>query len=295
MLDYLNRFITALAADPQYSDNTTAAYQNDLTQFADFLKDSQGGMVHHPAQIGPDTLQDFVSHLQERGYASSTVARKLAAVKSFFHYLVRNGDISRAPTAGLATPKFKKPPPHVLSEDQVEQLLTAPGTSSSPKATRDRALLELLYATGMRVTEIVSLLVQDLDLEAGYVRCEGQHKKERVVPIQNERARQVLRDYVIRVRPTLLKQPGQDALFLNHRGQPLTRQGLWLIIKSYAQQAGVTGEVTPHTLRHSFAHHALNQGEDIHRLQRLLGHANLSTTQVYAQLDEKTPDGDYVA
>lgn len=286
MFDFLNRFLTNLEADPQYSANTTIAYQNDLNQFEKYLHTRDGLMLQHPAEITSDVLQGFITHLQERGYASSTVARKLAAVKSFFHYLVQENVIASAPTANIATPRFKKPPPRVLSEEQVERLLNAPGTGPGSKSTRDRALLELLYATGMRVTEIVSLSVHDLDLEAGRVRCLGSNQRERVMPIHSERARQVLRDYVIRVRPTLIKQPGQEALFLNHRGQPLTRQGLWLIIKSYAGQAGVAGEVTPHTLRHSFAHHTLQQGEDIRRLQHLLGHANLSTTQVYAQLND---------
>ena len=259
MLDYLNRFLINLEADPQYSKNTTAAYKNDLNQFAKYLQQREEGMVSHPSEITSEILQGFVVHLQERGYASSSVARKLAAVKSLFHYLAKSGEITSAPTTNLATPRFKKQPPKVLSHEQVERLLIAPGSSNTPKSSRDRALLELLYATGMRVTEVVSLRVSDVDLEAGRVSCHSENKRDRVMPVNSERARRLIRDYISRVRPAMVKQPGQEALFLNHRGQPLTRQGLWLIIKSYADQAGVVGQVTPHTLRHSFAYHSLER------------------------------------
>lgn len=290
MLEYINRFLINLEADPKYSKNTSAAYKNDLNQFSKYLQQREEGLVSHPSEITSEILQGFVVHLQERGYASSTVARKLAAVKSLFHFLAKSGEITSAPTANLATPRFKKQSPKVLSHEQVERLLVAPGSSNTPKSSRDRALLELLYATGMRVTEVVSLQVSDVDLEAGRVSCHSQNKRDRVMPINSARALRIIRDYISRVRPALVKQPGHEALFLNHRGQPLTRQGLWLIIKSYADKAGVAGQVTPHTLRHSFAYHALSQGEDIRRLQQLLGHANLSTTQVYTQLNEATPE-----
>lgn len=286
MEQYLNRFLGMLAGEKGYSDNTIAAYRNDLTQFVEYLHARPAEPVLSPADCAPVVLLDFLAELQRRGYASSTVARKIAAVKSFFHFLTAQGVVAADPTVGLESPKIQKHAPSILSLEEVERLLLMPAQGTGPKALRDRALLELLYATGMRVTEAVTLEVSDVDLGKGVVTCRSKNGRERLIPIQSETALTAVKEYLLRSRPGLLKEPDQKALFLNHRGEKLTRQGLWLIIKSYADAAGIAADVTPHTLRHSFAKHLLAQGEDMRRLQELLGHANLSTTLVYAQSKE---------
>ncbi len=284
----LNRFLETLAAGKGYSDNTIAAYLNDLTQFVEFLRARPTGPVLTPRDCTPELLKDYLTDLQGRGYASATIARKVAAVKSFFHFLISQGVIASDPTRGLESPRIEKRVPRSLTREEVDRLLAAPAQINGPKALRDRALLEILYATGMRVTEIVTLEVGDLDLDKGNIICRGKDK-QRTIPIRNETALVALKEYLLRSRPGLVKEPNDPALFLNHRGQKLTRQGLWLIIKAHANAAGISAGVTPHTLRHSFAKHLLGTGENMHRLQELLGHANLSTTLIYAQT-EKTND-----
>jgi len=221
------------------------------------------------------------------------VARKIAALKSFFRFLVRIGQIESDPTLGLEAPKVKKRLPRTLSNAEIERLLAAPGQSSQPKILRDRALLETLYATGMRVSELVSLNLDDVNLVTHDVRVRNDRgDRERIVPMQ-DRAVAALQVYLERGRPALAKNTKDpNALFLNHRGQKLTRQGMWLIIKEYAEQAGIDFDVTPHTLRHSFAAHMLeNNKASLGEVQHFLGHASVSTTQIYSQLAvEPKPD-----
>ena len=288
MEQYLNRFLDTLAAEKGYSDNTIAAYLNDLTQFVAHLRARPAGALLEPADCSAKILRDYIADLQLRGYASTTVARKLAAVKSFFHFLAAQGVVPSDPTVGLESPKIEKRLPRVLAPDEVERLLAAPGQSIGPKALRDKALLELLYATGLRVTELVTLEVGDLDLDKATLTCRSKSDRRRAIPIRSDAALTALKDYLLRSRPGLAKEQTQQALFLNHRGEKLTRQGLWLIIKSYAESAGISAEVTPHTLRHSFAKHTLSQGAELRQLQELLGHANLSTTLIYDQLEKET-------
>jgi integrase/recombinase XerD len=287
MEQYLNRFLESLAAEKGYSDNTIAAYLNDLSQFVEFMRARSPKPVQEPGDCTAEMLNDYLGDMRGRGYASATIARKVAATKSFFHFLNAQGLIAANPALGLESPKIEKRLPRILTPEEVERLLAAPSQISGPKALRDRALLELLYATGMRVTEAVTLELSDLDLDKATVTCRGKHDKQRRIPIRGETALVALREYLLRSRPGLIKEPDETALFLNHRGQSLTRQGLWLIIKAYAEAAGISAEVTPHTLRHSFAKHALNKGEDMKRLQELLGHANLSTTLVYNQVENQ--------
>lgn len=288
MEQYLNRFLETLAAEKGYSDNTIAAYLNDLTQFAEFMRQPRpSGPVQEPGEYTTEILNEYLADMRQRGYASATVARKVAAIKSFFHFLNAQGMIPSNPAVGLESPKIEKRLPRILTPEEVERLLAAPSQTAGPKALRDRALLELLYATGMRVTEVVTLKLSDLDLDKGAVTCRGKQEKQRLIPIRGEAALAALREYLLRSRPGLIKESGETALFLNHRGQKLTRQGLWLIIKAYAEAAGISAQVTPHTLRHSFAKHTLNKGEDMKRLQELLGHANLSTTLVYTQMENQ--------
>jgi integrase/recombinase XerD len=282
----VQEFLDYLATEKNYSENTIAAYRNDLTQFSDYLTQEAETNGHEPIaweQVTKNTIVDFILFLKERKYASSTVARKVAAVKSFFHYLHDEETVPEDPTIGLESPQVKKQLPKAISVEEIESLLAEPAKSNTPKGLRDAALLEVLYATGMRVTELVSLDVSDVDLENGTILCSGKGDRERIVPIY-EHAIQVLANYLEHGRPQLATDAGETALFLNHRGQRLTRQGLWLIIKHYVEAVGIEDEVTPHTLRHSFATHMLHGGAKLRDVQKLLGHANISTTQVYTQV-----------
>ncbi len=283
MNSQLEEFLNYLVAEKGYSPNTLAAYRNDLSQFGGYIQE------HTPAQswsdVGQGALIEYILYLKgDREYTSATVARKVAAIKSFFHYLIARGVIAEDPTADLDSPKVNKRLPRTLSHDEVEILLSAPGESDSHKALRDRALLELLYASGMRVSEIVGLQAEDVDLANRTVRVSSaDQRKTRIIPIA-PRAAEALAQYAERGRPTFAKGTNASAFFLNPRGTQLTRQGLWLIIKKYVEAAGIQAEVTPHTLRHSFATHLLDKGADLRNVQELLGHSNISTTQIYTQL-----------
>lgn len=284
MHEEIEAFLDYLMAEKNYSTNTIAAYRNDLTQFAEHLMQHEdGGALEQWSEVTKADIVDYILAMKERQYASSTVARKVAAIKSFFHHLKNEGIIAEDPSATLESPQVKKSLPRAISVEEVERLLAAPASSDTPKALRDAALLELLYATGMRVTELVSLDVSDVDLAAGTVLCRGKGDRERMVPIY-DRAAQALALYLEQGRPKLLSDPNETALFLNHRGERLTRQGLWLIIKEYVEAVGIASDVTPHTLRHSFATHMLHGGAKLRDVQKLLGHANISTTQVYTQV-----------
>jgi integrase/recombinase XerD len=281
--DFLNYLVTQEGC----SDNTIAAYRNDLGQLDGFLASESGGKVTWDA-VTRDHLINYILFLKEREYASATVARKVAAMKSFFNFLLRTDVIEGNPAEELDSPKVKKQLPQTLTPDEVEQLLILPCRQGvTPKGLRDLALLEVLYATGMRVSEVAGLTLDDLDLDNGTVRCVGKGNKERVMPLYAE-AVNAIRVYLERGRPALLgANMGEHTLFLNPRGERLTRQGLWLIIKSYARELGLADRVTPHTLRHSFATHMLNGGAGLREVQKLLGHANISTTQVYTHISRE--------
>lgn len=287
MDQYLTKFLSTLAASKGYSGNTIAAYRNDMEQFAQFLNGHQGSPTELAA-VTTELIEAYIANLQQgsQKYAPSTVARKVSVVKSFFHFLAEQKIIPTDPASKLNAPKVKKHIPQTLSPGETERLLAAPARGTGSKALRDRALLELLYATGMRVTEAVNLRLEDLDLERGVVQCRGKSERRRNIPLGS--SMESLNDYLKRGRPNLLRDDSPPALFLNHRGQKLTRQGIWLILKEAAEAAGITTEVTPHTLRHSFAKHLLGSGEDLRRVQELLGHANLSTTQMYRQSESQS-------
>jgi integrase/recombinase XerD len=285
----IEQFLQYITEEKGYSANTLAAYRNDLTQFSSFL----GGRVDGWDQVNRQIIIDYVMAMKaDQEYASSTVARKVAAIKSFFHYLVDKGELGDDPTATLDSPKVRKRLPKAISTEDLEQLLEEPAREQTPKALRDRALLEVLYATGLRVTELVSLDVDDVNLASATLRIvRPKDKSERIVPI-HERAIEPLQDYLERGRMQLLRDPKETALFLNHRGRRLTRQGLWLIVKHYVREVGITEDITPHTLRHTFAAHLVEKKADLEYVQELLGHANISTTQVYTQLgSEKGAEG----
>jgi len=262
------------------SINTIAAYRRDLNQLTRSIEG--GRAAGEDPQFGRAIIEEFVVNLQGQGYREASIARKLAAARSFFVFLTAEGSLSANPTEGFALPKVKRPLPRLVSAEEVERLLRQP-SGSSREAKRDRAMLELLYATGMRVSELVSLDVSDVKLEEGdpYVSCRGRRGEERTMFIP-PRARDVLADYLESARPLLLRDGGEEALFLNRRGGRLTRQGLWLILKDYAKDANLRADITPHTLRHSFAAQMLENGMPLANVQQLLGHSALSSTRVYS-------------
>lgn len=283
MEEQLSAFLDHLQAEQDYSLNTIAAYRNDLGQFASFVQE-KFPQLGQWIDVSEDHVEAYVRDMRQQPYASSSIARKVAAVKSFFHFLFARSVIPHDPTTKIESPKVKKRKPQTLTHDEVERLLRAPTLKKGPKNFRDAALLGVLYATGMRVTEVVTLNLQELDIENSMLNCLSKDGQNRELPF-DEQVRGLLQLYLEKGRPYLAKTGEEVALFLNHRGHQLTRQGLWLIIKAYAKQAKLEAAVTPHTLRHSFAAHKLNNGSNLQEVQHLLGHANISTTQIYTQLE----------
>ena len=285
MKEVIDKFLNYLVVEKGFSENTKFAYQNDLHQLASFVEEeaARRGTIPPWAAFDRQSMLRYLLELKERRYAATTVARKVAAIKSFFAFLVAEGILRDNPTRDVPSPKVGKSLPRPISIAQARLLLEQPSKLSTPEAKRDRAMLELLYATGMRASELVALDLADIDIEGGYVRCFGKGHKERLIPIYRQAAL-VLKEYLTEARPHLVRNSEEKALFLNRRGERLTRQGLWQILKGYAKEAGLEAQVTPHTLRHSFATHMLSGGADLRSVQELLGHANISTTQVYTHL-----------
>ena len=290
MKENVQAFLKFLEVEKRYAENTIAAYQNDLNQFFQHIfRDTQSAKPESWVDVKKDSITEYIEHLKNSGYTSSTVARKVAAIKSFFHFMMAEGTIKEDPTFALDSPKVKKRLPKAISPGEIDRLLQAPVDETGPKAQRDLALLEMLYASGMRVTELVSLNVTDVEFEnkEGRVWVRGKRaNKEREIPL-NGSILDTLNTYIKNAREQLVHDPNEVAMFLNNRGQRLTRQGLWLIIKHYVEAVGISSEVTPHTLRHSFAAHKLSQGKSLQDIQKLLGHANISTTQVYAHINQE--------
>jgi integrase/recombinase XerD len=270
----VDKFLNYLVVEKGFSENTKLAYRNDLYQLASFVEEeaAKRGTIPPWASFDRQSVLRYLSELKERKYAATTVARKIAAIKSFFGFLVAEGLLRDNPMRGIPSPKVGKSLPKPISIAQARLLLEQPSKLSTPEAKRDRAMLELLYATGMRVSELVSLNLADIDTDGGYVRCFGKGHKERLIPIYRQAAL-VLKEYLTEARPHLAHNSEEKALFLNRRGERLTRQGLWQILKGYAKSAELGTEVTPHTLRHSFATHMLSGGADLRSVQELLGHA----------------------
>ncbi|MBX0329609.1 tyrosine recombinase [Oscillochloris sp. ZM17-4] len=287
MHERVEQFLVYMAGERRMSDNTTAAYRTDLEQLCTFLQE-RGIEGWHA--VTHDDMLAFMLFLHERRYATSTVARRTAAVKSFFGYLAAQQLIASDPTAMIDSPKVDRYPPKAISQHQMDELLELPLRSSSPEGMRDKAMLELLYATGMRVSELVALCTADVSLDGGTVRCMGKAGRERVLPLTSTAAT-AIEEYLDASRSQIARSASEDsgALFLNHRGKRLTRQGFWLILKGYADQVGLH-ELTPHTLRHSFAAHMLDGGAELREVQERLGHASLSTTQIYAHMPEQPAD-----
>jgi integrase/recombinase XerD len=285
----IDQFLDYLATEKGASTNTVAAYRNDLSQFETYLNtEHRNGHELTPKEIDRDVIVGYVSELKTRSYSESTVARKVAAIKSFFGFLTSEGSIEIDPTDSLKSPKVGKSLPKPMSVHDIDELLEQPAKRPTPEARRDRAMLELLYATGMRVTELVSLDIDDVIVTGNLaqVRCMGKGAKERTIPI-HEHAADAVRVYLDQARSRLVRTKNERALFVNRRGERLTRQGFWLILKNYAREANIDVTVTPHTLRHSFATHMLRGGMSLRNVQEILGHANISTTQIYTQLTQR--------
>ncbi|NLC15972.1 MAG: site-specific tyrosine recombinase XerD, partial [Firmicutes bacterium] len=258
MESLIQEFIEYLGHEKGLATNTLESYGRDLRQYCGFLSEDAS---QTPETASQATIVAYLMMLRKQGKATATIARRLAALKAFYQFMLKENYVTKDPTDELSSPKLERKLPKVLTVDEVDKLLNQPDTST-PAGIRDKAMLEVLYATGIRVSELVSLNLGDIDFNEGFVRCIGKGSKERVVPM-GELAINSLKAYLSKGRPKLAANPEENALFLNHHGRRLTRQGFWKIVKKYAAQLGIRKEITPHTLRHSFATHLLENGADI--------------------------------
>ncbi len=278
----INNYMNYLAVEKGLSKNTLESYRRDLEKFIAFVSKHQ---ISKPEEVDRDALNLFIADLKIKGRATSTISRGIASIRSFFNFLLQEGLIDTNPTLELESPKLEKKLPRVLTTGEIDRLLAQP-LAGDNNGLRDKAMLELLYASGIRVSELVSLNISDFDPRVGFLRCSGKGMKERIVPIGTLAINSV-NEYVIRSRPRLLKTNGETALFVNQHGNRLTRQGFWKILKKYARKTDIPGEITPHTLRHSFATHLLENGADLRSVQEMLGHSDISTTQIYTQITRR--------
>jgi len=279
---YVERFDDFLALEQGASVETSKAYKLDIARFVTYV--SVKG-AKSPVDIGARTLREYVFHLKDLGLSPASIRRNVSAVRTYFKFLVGEGHVVRDPSERLETPRKWRTLPDVLGVDEIEKLLTAPSLDE-PFAFRDRAMLELAYGAGLRVSEWISLGVRDVMLQDHLVRVFGKGAKERLVPI-GRRAIGAIAIYLRELRPKLEKGEGKGVLFLNARGQPMSRMGAWKILRKYVDQVGITKPVTPHTLRHSFATHLLEGGADLRAVQEMLGHVDISTTQIYTHVDRE--------
>ncbi len=275
----VENFLDFLQKDKKLSDNTLQSYNRDIKLYGNYLKSNNMDML----KTSEEDIKAYLGSLKENGKAVSTVSRNLASLRSFYQYLHKTKVVSTDPTLNLESPKIERKPPKILTADQVELLLEQPKCVDL-KGYRDKAMLELVYATGIRVTELISLNTDDVDLENGFIKCSNR-TKQRIIPIGNL-AVNALKEYMDKSRSVLLKDENDQALFVNINGQRLTRQGFWKIIKQYKTQANLDVDITPHTLRHSFAVHLLQNGAELRAIQEMLGHSDISSTQVYAQMEQ---------
>lgn len=282
MENLLSDYLTYLRVERGLAENTVLSYERDLKKFISFAKKSGFTSIE---SIQRQQIITYLLKLQGENMAPSSVTRNLASIRSFFSYLNIENLTKNDPSSDLDSPKLSKKLPKVITIDEVEDLLQQPDETDK-FGMRDRAMLEILYATGLRVSELISLDVDDVNLELGFLRCIGKGSKERIVPL-GKIAISYLKIYLDNTRNKLVKTIEQKSLFVNFHGRRLTRQGFWKIVKKYANQAGIKSEITPHTLRHSFATHLLENGADLRSVQEMLGHADISTTQIYTHVTQK--------
>lgn len=280
MEGHIEEFAEYLTEIRGSSENTTASYKRDLYSFVRFLEKNG---INDIGSVNRTNIMAYIYELQRQNRAPATISRNAASIRSYFIYLNKNKIVEGNPADGLETPRVEKKMPSVLSLTEVEKLLEQPDISDS-KGIRDKAMLEVLYATGMRVTELISLNVTDINLEMEYLSCRT-GERIRIIPL-GSKAVEALELYLKKARTAMLRDGGENALFVNCFGHPMTRQGFWKIIKVYAKKAGIKEEITPHMLRHSFAVHLIENGADIQSVQEMMGHSDISTTQMYARLNK---------
>lgn len=271
----IREFISYLHNTKKTSTNTEVSYQRDLKKMAAYLY-SRG--INSITEVTELDLQGYINDMERRQFASSTISRSVASIRALFQYLCKEDKIKKDPSESLKPPKVEKKTPEILSVEDVDKLLKQPDIMT-PKGIRDTAMLELLYATGMRVSELLHLRIDDVNTEFGYVNCHD-NGKERIIPIGSV-SRKALIQYMESARPIFVKDENEKALFTNCSGKAMSRQGFWKVLKGYADEAGIKGDITPHTLRHSFAVHMLQNGADVKSVQEMMGHSDISTTQVY--------------
>jgi len=276
MNEFISTYTDFLKIEKRQSPNTIASYQHDINYFASYLLDKK------LIGVNADDVRSFLVFLREKGLASSTVARYLSSLKSFYRYLFVEKLILDNPIEIIESPCPWRKLPNVLSAEEVDALIASPDIKTSD-GLRDLAMLELLYATGLRVTELISLKLSAVDLSVGYLRTLGKGSKERVVPF-GDAARIAIENYILRVRPSVSQKTESTDLFLTRRGTTMTRQGFWKILKKYITKAKISGNVSPHTLRHAFATHLLERGADLRSVQQMLGHSDISSTQIYTHI-----------
>jgi len=274
-------FLEFLQNEKKASDNTLQSYRRDIVYFNKYVESNQLNY----AKMQEEDIKAYLEHLQEVGKKASTISRSLASIRSFYQFLVRNKKVKVDPTNNIQSPKIEKRAPSVLTAQEVELLLDQP-KDVDLKGTRDKAMLEFAYATGMKVTEIISLNLEDVNLEEGYVTCKNKDKS-RNIPL-GSLSLKALTEYIENSRNILIKDESVTALFVNTNGQRLTRQGFWKIVKYYKDQAHITKDITPHILRHSFASHLFQNGADLKAIQTMLGHSDISSTQIYMQFQDET-------
>jgi len=277
----IDQFLDYVTLERGLSDNTRLAYRADLRGFSDFLETVK---VHSFNDVSRKKILAFLMAEKDRGVSVNTIARRLVAIRVFFAYLQQEGMLDVNVTESMDSPQLWKVLPGILSVREVERLLESPAGPEA-RSVRDRALLELMYATGLRVSEIAGLTLEDLHFDSRYLRCVGKGDKVRVVPFGGK-ARQCLEQYLKEVRPGMVAESAMRHVFLTYRGRPFTRKGIWKLVKQYARRAGISKPVSPHSLRHSFASHLLANGAPLRVIQEMLGHADIATTQVYTHVDD---------
>jgi len=282
MESLLKAFIEYISSERGLAKNTIDSYQRDLKNYISFLNSENIYNINNTTRT---IIVSYLLYMQKQGKASSSISRACAAIKAFYHFLMNERLIQSDPTVNLDSPKMEHRLPRVLTVEDVINLLNQPDTRNC-WGIRDKSMLELLYATGIRVSELIKIRVEDINTDVGFLRCFGKGSKERIVPIGSI-ALNYLKLYINTARSEILKGYESDILFLNHRGQALSRQGVWKILRKYAAKAGLSSKITPHTLRHSFATHLLENGADLRAVQEMLGHADISTTQIYTHITRK--------
>lgn len=280
MNGHVQDFLQYIIVERALSKNTIDSYKRDLTQYVRYLEKVESIETIH--KVDRNHIMGYLLFLKENGKASTTLARNIASIRSFHQFLLREKVSNQDPSVHIETPKTERKLPKVLSTQEVEALLDTPA-SNDPFSQRDKAMLELLYATGIRVSELVQLNIGDVHLDMGFIRCIGKGNKERIIPL-GKMAQAAIERYLHNGRSIMLKGKKTEALFLNHHGNRLSRQGFWKILKLLARKAHIEKELTPHTLRHSFATHLLENGADLRAVQEMLGHADISTTQIYTHV-----------